>query len=181
MEIWKDIEYYEGYYQISNKGRVKSVDRYVNSPQCGGEQLVKGKIRKLKVNKYGYLSVNLSKKHILETKIIHRLVLTAFVPNPENKPTGNHKDGVKTNNFVENLEWATAKENTQHAYKIGLVTMDRLKKKVVMLSLDNTPLLWFDSITEASKETKISNSTISLCCWGKSKTSGGFKWEFFAN
>lgn len=108
-EIWKDIEGYEGLYQVSNKGRVKSLrlrDALIltSHPAFGK-----------------YPSVHLRKDNGNKPVSIHILVAKAFIPNPENKPVVNHKDGNKNNCDVENLEWVTCSENTLHAYKIGLM------------------------------------------------------------
>ena len=112
-EIWKDIEGYEGLYQVSNLGRVKS---FVG--RCGKkrELLLNGT-----VNVYGYRSVALYKNGVAKIKPVHRLVANAFILNPNNKPTVNHIDGDKLNNFVTNLEWATPKEQTEHALKNNLI------------------------------------------------------------
>ncbi len=112
MEEWKDIKGFEGY-QISNYGRVKSL----NYRRCGNTKLLKKIINNFKDN---YHVVNLSKngKHVLSR--VHRLVATAFIPNPNNKPYVNHLDGCKTNNHISNLEWCTSSENAQHAYNAGL-------------------------------------------------------------
>lgn len=99
-EVWKDIEGYEGLYQISNLGRVKRV--------------ATGKVLKGGKDKDGYLMVKLYKNNIRSNKKIHRLVAEAFIPNPENKPQVNHADENKTNNSLDNLEWMTAKENINH-------------------------------------------------------------------
>lgn len=111
-EIWVWIKDYKGLYQISNYGRVKSFPRNTTS---------KIRIMKPLLSRSGYLYVSLKKKKTKRFRFeIHRLVALAFIPNPENKTTVNHKDGIKLNNCVENLEWATKSENMQHSYDIGL-------------------------------------------------------------
>ena len=119
MEIWKDIKGFEGCYQISNKGRVKSLAR-----QCG-THYQQEKIRKLSLTKDGYVKVRLMSKDKDITARVHRLVAEAFIPNLENKPTVNHIDGNKENNCVENLEWATLEEQMQHAYDNNLKVAHR--------------------------------------------------------
>ena len=122
MEVWKDIKGLEGKYQISNLGRVKSLDRntkYLN----GNFRRHKERILKGGITIWGYrvfqLCIGEGKKTYL-LKSSHRLVAENFISNPENKKTVNHKDGNKLNNNVLNLEWATYSENTQHAYDKGL-------------------------------------------------------------
>lgn len=109
-ELWKDIEGFEGHYQVSNLGRVMSLVTNHGRPQ-----------RKLKpqyIRNYPY--VNLSLKDKSYRKDVHRMVAIAFVPNPDNKPMVNHIDGVKLNNNASNLEWATCSENHKHAYASGM-------------------------------------------------------------
>lgn len=119
MEVWKDIQDYEGYYQVSNLGRVKSLDRYIYNYR-GGKALRKGIILKLGDNGKGYLILDLMKEGKRQSVKVHRLVAKAFIPNPNNKPQTNHIDGIKTNNYYMNLEWCTQSENTIHSYKNGL-------------------------------------------------------------
>ncbi len=113
FEKWKDIHNYEGYYQISNFGRVKSLDR--------NEINKNGVVRKLKgslKNSFisgGYVLVTLSKNNVNESHCIHRLIAEAFIPNPKNLDEVNHKNRIKKNNFLSNLEWCTSRENTHHA------------------------------------------------------------------
>ncbi|HZW70549.1 MAG TPA: NUMOD4 domain-containing protein [Hanamia sp.] len=116
--IWEDIPGYEGYYQISNSCIVRSLDRHVNVKN-GFKRLLKGRIMRPYVGRDGYvyylLTVNKISKHIAA----HRLLATTFINNPENKPEVNHKDTVRTNNLIDNLEWVTSKENIQHSIKAG--------------------------------------------------------------
>ena len=123
-EIWKDIEGYEGLYQVSNLGRVKSLNRDHQANSRWGKtmkRVIKEKL--LKEDKTGrYLRVSLSKNGIKQRFSINRLVAQAFIPNIKNKPQVNHKDGNRDNNQVENLEWCTAKENMQHARSNNLIT-----------------------------------------------------------
>lgn len=130
-EIWKDVVGYEGLYQVSNLGRVRSLDRVVKSRN--GFRTIKGHILS---NCFDgrYYHVTLTKGKRQSIKLVHRLVATAFIPNISNKETVNHKDGNKLNNFVfintdgsvnyekSNLEWCTFRENIKHAFVTGLAT-----------------------------------------------------------
>lgn len=118
-EIWKDIEGYEGNYQVSSLGRVRSLDRHVNHHK-GGKKIVHGKILNPFINWDGYIRVELSKLCSKKKFFIHRLVADSFIPNPENKPEVNHKNGIKSDNFIENLEWMTSSENQKHSFSNGL-------------------------------------------------------------
>lgn len=123
-EIWKDIPGYEGYYQVSNMGQVKSLSRLV--PHLGHEYLRKGRIRKLQENQ-GYLCVTLNKNSVSKSFGVHQLVALAFIPNPGDRPFVNHIDGNKRNNCLDNLEWVTAQENILHAIATGLVDVEQCK------------------------------------------------------
>ena len=108
MEIWKDIKGYEGMYQASNLGQIKSL------------KLKKEKILKQCKNEHGYLVVNLCKNGKWKTCRVHRLIADTFIPNPENKPCVNHINGQKDDNNIKNLEFCTYSENMFHAYKNNL-------------------------------------------------------------
>lgn len=119
-EIWKDIPEYEGMYQISNFGRVKSLGRpYTN--RLGHTRTLKERYMTLVPNTSGYLEFACCNNNVYKRFRVHRLVAMTFIPNPENKPQVNHIDGDKTNNRVDNLEWNTASENIQHAFDTGLM------------------------------------------------------------
>jgi hypothetical protein len=117
-EIWKDVIGYEGHYKVSNKGRVRSLTRYIKHP-IHKKIRIKGKILKLENNRLGYKSIRLCKDGGSRKHFVHRLVCRAFVDNPKNKPQVNHLDANPANNCVDNLEWCTQSENIKYAYDIG--------------------------------------------------------------
>jgi len=126
VENWKDIEGYKSIYQVSNLGRVKSLDRYVQE-KTGKAYFLNGKILSPKGKRY--LRVSLSAKSKIEQVEIHRLVAKAFINNIDSKPQVNHKDGNRYNNNVNNLEWCTAKENVRHSNETGLAKYPKGDKR----------------------------------------------------
>lgn len=115
-EIWKDIVGYEGYYQVSSHGRIKSLERYVK--HVFGERINKERIRKQAIGNSGYYFVPLSKFGINKSKDIHRLVAIHFVDGYNEGLIVNHKDGNRLNNYYENLEWVTPRENNLHSFRV---------------------------------------------------------------
>lgn len=127
MEIWKDIKGYEGYYQVSDLGRVKRVEGFKN--YRGNKVVCHENITIGQDNGRGYLRAKLTVLNKAKSIMVHRLVAEAFIPNPENKRCANHKDGNKKNNKLSNLDWMTHSENRFHAMEIGLVDVENLRKK----------------------------------------------------
>lgn len=137
-EEWRDVDGLEGFYQVSYLGRIRSMDRVLISKRYSNKK-VEGKIMKGYDNK-GYLMAKLCKANVCKGMLIHRLVALAFIPNPENKPDVNHKNGIKTDNRVVNLEWSTESENTQHAHRIGLMPIRKGEKSGHVKLTDNQVL-----------------------------------------
>ena len=171
-EIWLPIEGYENLYEVSNLGRVCSLERTVIKKNDATRK-VPGKILKPGTNKNGYLKVNLCKNGTRRTCYLHRLVATAFIPNPDKKPQVNHKDEDKTNNTAENLEWCTAKENNNYGTRNKRASEKR-SKPVLCIELNQI----FPSLTEAARQLSLSVGNISWVLTGRSKTAGGYHWEF---
>lgn len=164
-EIWHDIENYKGLYQISNKGRVKSL--YKGSERILRPSWMTG----------GYLFVVLCKNGNQSKQRIHRLVAQAFIPNPENKPQVNHKDECKTNNTVENLDWATAKENCNYGTRNERSGYSR-SKPITQYSKSGEFIRDWKGASEVERVLRINNSHIIECCKGKLKSAGGFIWRY---
>ena len=171
QEIWKDILGYEGYYQISNKGRIKSLDRYVEPK--GKFIKVKGKILNLNKNNSGYFYLNLCTNNLRKKFLIHRLVAIAFLPNPNKLKCVNHKDENKSNNNVENLEWCDHKYNNNYGSFKSRISQKN-SKSVVCLELDKK----FKNQKEAANYFDLKQSAISFCCYNPNRTSGGYHWKF---
>lgn len=185
QEIWKDIPEYEGLYQVSNLGRVRSVDRYVNSNiRNNNKVLRKGKILKPAKTKT-YLSVGLCNGKKQKTKNIHQLVAQAFIPNPNNYNCINHKDENKYNNNVNNLEWCTRKYNNNYGKRLNkisksLINNPKICKKVNQYDKNHNFIKQWESTMEIERKLGIKNTHISDCCLKKEhyKTAGGYIWEY---
>ena len=189
MEVWKPVPNYEGLYEVSNLGRVRSLDHFVSSGIKHNKKVIKkGKLLNPSFCR-GYKKITLSKDNKRVSKQVHRLVAQAFLLNKDNLPQVNHKDGNKLNNTVDNLEWCTCKENILHAFKNNLRTKEGIRKSVkamnkknmkniIQLSKEGTFLNEFMSLREAQKNTGINEKNISACLVGRTKTAGNYIWRY---
>ena len=182
-EVFRDVLGYEGLYQVSNYGRVKSLERK-NIFYCGLrkerlERPTKEKILNYNKSNRGYLQVCLTKDGKSKTYTVHRLVAKAFLPNLKNKKQVNHIDGNKENNSIDNLEWVTSSENNKHAFITGLNKPHNMRK-VNQYDLQGNFIKQWNSITDFLKENDLNlkNSNITTCCKGKRKNAYGFIWKY---
>lgn len=179
-EIWKDIKDYEGLYQVSNFGRVKSLPRNTNN------QYNKGLFMKPR-NSFGYLKIQLRKDKKYKWFFVHRLVAMMFLNNYNEKLQVNHKNGIKDDNNIKNLEMVTASENQLHSYRI-LKNIPSMKNhfgknhisavKIKQYDKNNNFIKTWDSIIEASKELNINASCICNNCKNRRKSAGGYIWKY---
>lgn len=171
-EIWKDIEGYEGKYQVSNLGRVKSLSN---------NKTKKEKILKPRKDKDGYLLVTLCKNGKNKTYKVHRLVVENFMGKPLDKDyySVNHIDEGKSNNKLENLQYCTVKYNANYGTRNERMSKSK-NKPVIGINKINGYICEFNSISEAGIVTTINISNIAECCKGKRKSAGGYRW-FYAN
>jgi hypothetical protein len=207
MEEWKDIVGYEDFYQISNKGNVKSKDRYYNATYLKNNPIVfrKGVLLRPRSNKYGYLTVCLKKHSKGKTKPVHKLVAIAFIDNPLNKMCVDHINGDRTDNRVENLRWVTIKENQnnpitklrlseckigakhpfygkkfskEHSQKISDANRNgKCSIPIVQLDLAGNYINEFPSTNEVQRQLGLSHGNI----WAAAKynrTAGGYRWIY---
>lgn len=177
-EIWKDVQGYEGLYQVSNLGRVRSLDRYVSHASLG-RKFCKGCIMATHQTNSGYLAVNLCKGNRYKTFCIHRLVADAFIPVESNEDVQvNHKDENKHNNCADNLEWCSASYNNMYGTKRERGNAKN-EKAVVRCDLDGNAIMEYKSATVAEREIsgKVTGA-ISHCLNGKTQTAFGYKWFF---
>ena len=169
-EIWKDIAGYEGLYQVSNLGRVKSLRKVDRFGRCYPEKL-KSQVD----NGKGYCVVNLKRDGKQSMRTVHRLVAEQFIPNPTELREVNHRDGDKSNNHVSNLEWCTHSDNIRHAVNNSLHT-NFGQRKVLCVELD----VVFDTIKDAELWVGVKGNRISNVCQLKRgcKTCGGYHWRY---
>lgn len=189
MEIWKDIEGYEGLYQVSNEGRVKSIERTITMSN-GRPRLIRERILKQSLQSKGYYFVILCNDSEGKHKYVHRLVAEAFIPNLENKPCIDHINTIRTDNRVENLRWCTNKENCNNPlsvehYKlnydylkrIGKALGEKRAKKVYQFDkYGNLEKIW-NSTTECNRN-GLNQGSVSRCCNGKIESYKGKKFSY---
>ena len=166
MEHWKDIKGYEGRYQVSNLGRVKSL------PVQTATKFFKGEVLTLMRHKGGYCLVNLSRK----TFYVHRLVAEAFVENPNGYKCVNHKDEDKSNNSAENLEWCTTKYNNNYGTRNKRISQNS-GRPIIQYGLDGSVIKKWSSIEKAANHYGVKRTTICGACAGRQHTSCGYVWR----
>ena len=188
-EIWKDIKGYEGLYQVSNLGNVRSLDILINCKGARGidKHIRKGRILKKVINTKGYYYINLSKKSKIKNTRVHRLVAKAFIENPNNYKIINHIDGNKLNNRVDNLEWCTFSHNNKDAYKQGLKkptwkgkynNLHPLSKKVCQYDLEGNFIKEWDNASDIKRQLGYCAENIRNCCKGRRKKAHNFMWKY---
>jgi len=178
---WKDIPGFEGLYAVSSIGRVRSYDMKI--PVRGGIQTRKGRVLKPMVNVDGYYIVMLCKNGTRRYWRIHRLVAMAFIPNPNNYPVINHKNEIKTDNRVENLEWCTVAYNQSYNNRQCRAASTRMKNKkgfkaVLQYDMNYNLICMHESTASAARAVGCYQGAISNNCIGRSKSAGGFRWEY---
>lgn len=186
LEEWREIKGYEGYYEVSNYGRVRSVTRTIRY-KSGHLRVINGQGIKLIKKNTGYMQVNLNINSKAKPALVHRLVANAFIENPMNKPQVNHIDGNGQNNSVLNLEWVTSSENSLHAYRVlGNIPWTRgklgkglpMSKAVKQISLDGNIVKVWDCVSDAVREHGFDSGCISRAATGIYKSHKGYRWEY---
>lgn len=201
IEEWRPVKGYEGYYEVSDLGRVRSLDRVVYSSFKGTwkSRLVKGRILKALDNgsAMGYLFVNLNKNGKTKEFYVHRLVADAFIPNPNNFPIINHKDENAKNNSADNLEWCTQKYNCNYGGHIERVRRfllsdknpnrgkprpekfkEKVRKPILQFNMDGILVKEWDSAKTAGVSLGISPSSITATCRGKHRFCKKYIWRY---
>lgn len=177
-EKWTDIVGYEGYYKISNLGNVKSCKRIIKHGLGNADRTIKPRIIKPYNDNHGYHMVSLSKDGKAKKHKVHRLVAEAFISNPENKPTVNHLNEIRNDNRVENLEWATFKENNNYGSHNERVSKT-LSRPIEQLDKNDNKISIFESVREASLATGIHIMNIKSCLSHDNRNfAGGYKWRY---
>lgn len=185
-EIWRDIKGFEGLYQVSNLGRVKSVERL--TIRNGRNYPIKEKLLSLHHDKDGYIVVSLSNLGKSSPYKVHRLVCEAFLPNPENKPCVDHISTIKDDNRVENLRWCTHKENCNnpisHQKLLNTIQPRYSKdnpnaKAIIQFTTNGEVIRKWNCMDDAAKAFNVHYIGISKCCRGVLKTAYGYVWKYY--
>lgn len=179
-ELWKPIPGYEGWYEVSNFGRVRSIDRIEYQKHREGGQskyLHKGQLIKPQVAPNGYIRVDLHKNGTFRRYLLHRLVCSAFLEQPVGKNYVNHLDNDPSNNNVTNLEWCTQSENIQYAYDNKTKTPPN-ERKIGQYSTNGSFIKVWDSMAAVERDLHIWAANIHKVCTGKRRTAGGYEWRY---
>lgn len=164
-EIWKDIDGYEGKYQVSSLGRIKSASWHNGATE---------RLLKLRLDRRGYPTCFLYKDGQRKQLSVHRVVANTFIPNPHNKPQVNHINGEKSDNRVKNLEWCTNRENQDHASDSDL----KHTVKVLQLDMNGNLVKEWSSMAKAANALRVTRASIFSCCTGKAKSCKNYIWKY---
>ena len=180
---WKPVKGYEGLYEVSETGLVRSLDRYiVASIRHVDKRLIKGKTLYQATKRNGYKTVDLCKNCKVKTTLVHRLVAEAFCPNPNGLRFVNHKDSDRTNNNASNLEWVTSSENRMHGIAQGNVTFRQRAVQCietgVVYEAPKYAAEWLQSIGKFNGKLTTASCNIRMACYGQRPTAYGFTWKY---
>lgn len=185
MEVWKPVVGFENLYQVSDFGRVKRIPLKF---KIVGVKNRRETMLRPEINKWGYAAVSLSYGKVKKMKTVHRVLMEAHVPNPENKRCINHLDGNKLNNNIDNLEWCTHSENSMHASRMGKMRgnqsqlgmineKSKLSKPIVQLEISGSFVKFWPSIAEA-RRSGFCPATIVRCLKGRRPHACGYLWKY---
>lgn len=176
MEQWKDVQGHEGKYQVSNEGRVRSVDRYIEDTN-GNRYFRNGQILAQAKDRDGYMIVALGRN--FPNQKVHQLVAKAFIPNLENKSEVGHWDCDGSNNIVENLYWCSREENMRHPITRERIKNSKQLKPIQQIDKESGEIVMeYESLHEMHRQTNYSRWAVGECCKGNAKTYKGFKWRY---
>ena len=183
-EIWKTVIGYEGLYEVSSMGRVRSLDRYVRG-RGDSMKLHKGRTLHPKIDRDGYCIYNLCKDGKVKNFRAHRLVADAFIPNPNNKSCIDHINTIRNDNRVENLRWSTQQENVNNPITINRMSTAKKNQEkgnhqtpITQYDLNGNFIKEYPTIKEAVMETGTNRTSIISCANGRYKTANGFRWGY---
>jgi len=183
--MWKPVKNWEHLLEVNKFGAVRTIDRMVKA-RGGRYRRCSSVVKTPHLTLNGYMALHVYYQGKYKDLYLHRILAETFIPNPENKRTINHIDGVKTNNRLSNLEWATDSENIKHAWRTGLRTYTgkmlsaayKRRKKVTKYSMQGLPICSYVGVKLAANENGTQPSHINSVCKGSRNSAGGYKWKY---
>ncbi|AIS73874.1 HNH endonuclease [Lactobacillus phage Ldl1] len=169
--IWKTYPEFP-FVEVNQFGEVRTKDHYVRGKN-GSKRLIKGRVLKQQLSNRGYIYVVFSMNNKIINLYVHRIVVTCFIPNPDNLPEVNHKDNNPTNNAVSNLEWCTRQYNNDYKKNFGTSPVEVSGRPVIAINLDSFKVLWFESQSEAARQLGVYITNVTKVTKGKLHKTGG--------